>query len=148
MPMTGTLGAKLYTSATPMTNIDLEVIEDIDSLEIDVEVGLIESFEEFGRVYEKIVFERISDGRAVKFKGGYDEGNFSFTMIQDLTDNQGQRLLKLYAEASDQNTYPFKIVLSGVDEEFEAIYFGAKIMSFRTLMGGVNNVIRAKVNLR
>lgn len=148
MAVTGTLGARLYTSATPLTNLTTaaDAIADFTALTITTEVGLIESFGELGRLFDLVPFQAVADGRTYKLKGGYNEGNIQLTVGQDLSD-AGQAALKAYAEATDQNTYPFKIILVGADANFDTIYFGAKVMSFRTQLGAVNSVMKAMVTL-
>lgn len=145
---TGTLGAKLYTSATPMVDIagSADAIGDFQGLTIATEVALITNFGEFGRVFQNVEFQSVGEGRTYKLKGGYNDGQIQLGLGQDLSD-AGQAALKAYADASDQNTYPFKIVLVGADASYDTIYFGAKVMSFRTQMGGLNDTIRAMVTL-
>ena len=145
---TGTLGATLYTSATPLVDIagSADAIGDFSGLTIATEIGLVTNFGEFGRVFTNVPFQSIGEGRTYKLKGGYDDGQLQLTIGQDLSDT-GQAALKAYAEASDQNTYPFKLTLVGADASYDTIYFGAKVMSFRTTLGGLNEVIRAMVTL-
>lgn len=144
----GALGAKLYTSATALVDIagSADAIGDFTGLTIATEVGLIDNFGEYGRVYDPVTFQAVSDGRTYKLKGGYNDGSIALTMGQDLSDT-GQALLKSYGEASNQNTYPFKITLVGAHANFDTIYFGALVMSFRSQMGAVNNVVKALVTL-
>lgn len=148
MAAAGTLGARLYTSATALVNIEAaaDAIGDFTGLTIATEIGLIENLGELGRVFDPVTFQAIADGRTYKLKGGYNDGNIQMTVGQDLTD-AGQALLKSYGNASDQNTYPFKMTLVGADAAFDTIYFGAKVMSFRTQMGAVNSVVRAMITL-
>lgn len=148
MAATGTLGARLYTSATPLTDVEAaaDAIGDFQGLTIATEIGLIENFGEFGRQFDAVTFQAVKDGRTYKLKGGYNEGNIQLTLGQDLSDS-GQAALKAYAEATNQNTYPFKITLVGADASYDTIYFGAKVMSFRTQMGAANAVIKAMVTL-
>lgn len=136
MSATGTLGAVLYTSATPMTNVDAaaDSIGDFQGLTITTEVGLIDNFGEFGKQFDLVTFQPVKDGRTRKFKGGYNSGQIQLTMGQDLTD-AGQAALKAYADAANQNAYPFKITLVGADSSYDTIFFAARVMSFRTQMG-------------
>jgi hypothetical protein len=148
MAVTGTLGARLYTSATPLTNVEAaaDAITDFQGLTVATEIGLIESVGELGRVFDVVPFQAVADGRTYKLKGGFNDGQLTLTVGQDLTD-AGQVALKSYAEASNQNTYPFKVVLVGADASYDTIHFGAKVMSFRTQLGAANAVIRATVVL-
>ncbi len=146
MAATGVLAARLYTSATPLTDVGAaaDAIGDFQGLTIATELGLIESFGELGRVFETVTFQAV-DGRTHKLKGGYNDGQFQLVVAQDLSDS-GQAALKSYVVA-DQNTYPFKMTITGADANSDTVYFGAKVMSFKTRMGQANSVIRADIAL-
>ena len=148
MAAAGVLGARLYCNDTPLVNIEAAVanIGDFQGLTITTEAGLIESLGELGRVFSPVNFQAVADGRMYKLKGGYDDGNMQLTFGQDLTD-AGQFLLNEHAQVSDQNTYPHKITLVGADPSFSYIYFGAKVMSYRTQLGAVNVIVKAMVTL-
>jgi hypothetical protein len=144
---TGTLGARLYTSADPLADIDAaaDAIGDFTGLTIATEVGLITNMGELGRVFTPVTYQTVAEGRMRKLKAGYDDGNIQLVLAQDLSD-AGQALLKSYADASNQNTYPFKITLVGADANFDTMYFGALVLSYRTQMGALQ-VIQAMVTL-
>jgi hypothetical protein len=148
MAVTGALGAKLYTSATPLTNITTaaDAISDFQGLTIATELGLIENFGEFGKQFDLVTFQAVSDGRTYKLKGGYNDGQMTIVVGQDLSDS-GQAAMKTAAEASNQNTYPFKMTITGADASFDTYYFGAKAMYWRVNIGAVNNAIRATLML-
>lgn len=147
MAATGVLGARLYTSATALTNIEgaADAIGDFQGLTIATEVGLVETFGEFGKVFDVVPFVPVSTGRTYKLKGPNNNGQFSLTVAQDLSDS-GQAALLSYV-VGDQNNYPFKMTFVGADANFDTAYFGAKVMSFRTSLGGANNVMRATIVL-
>jgi hypothetical protein len=147
MAATGVLGARLYTSATPLTNVDAAAddIADFQALTVTTEIGLIETFGEFGKVFDMVPFVAVADGNTTKLKGPNNNGQFTMTVAQDLTDS-GQAALLSYV-AADQNTYPMKITIVGADVSYDTIYFGAKVMSFRTMLGGANAVMKATVVL-
>ncbi len=111
------------------------------------EVGLIESIGDFGKVFSLVTFQAVADGRMYKLKGGFDEGSLQMTVASDMTD-AGQALLFAYGNAQDQNTYPFKITLVGVDASFDTVYFGGKVFSYRQVLGTVNNVIKATIDIQ
>lgn len=148
MAVTGALGARMYTSATPLTNIATaaDSITDFQALTVATEIGLIENFGEFGRQFDVVPFQAVADGRTYKLKGGYNDGQMALTIGQDLSD-AGQAALKGYAEASNQNTYPFKMTIVGADASFDTYYFGGLVTSWRVTIGAVNNAIRAAVML-
>jgi hypothetical protein len=147
MAATGVLGARLYTSATALTNVEgaADAIGDFQGLTIATEIGLIESLGDFGTVFEAVPFMDVATGRTYKLRGGSNHGQFQMTIGQDLTD-AGQAALKSYV-TSDQNNYPFKITLVGADASYDTVYFGAKVMSFRTTLGAANAVVRATITL-
>ena len=144
---TGTLGAKMYTNDTPLADIDAsaDAITDFQALTITTEVGLITNMGELGRVFTPVTYQTVAEGRMRKLKAGYDDGNIQLVLAQDLSD-AGQALLKSHADASNQNTYPFKITLVGADANFDTMYFGALVLSARTQMGGLQ-VIQLMVTL-
>jgi|KBSMisStaDraftv2_1062788.scaffolds.fasta_scaffold04871_2 hypothetical protein len=147
MAIAGTLGARLYTSATALTNTEsaADAIGDFTGLTIATEIGLIESMGEFGKLYDLATFQAVGDGRMRKLKGGFNEGNLALVCGLDLSDS-GQAALKTYADAANQNAYPFKLTIvteSGTD----TYYFGCKVMSFRTVLGSVNNVVKVNISL-
>ena len=148
MAATGVLGARLYTSATPLTDVEAaaDAIGDFQGLTIATEIGLIESVGEFGRSFDLATFQAVADGRTYKLKAGFNDGQLQLTVGADLSD-AGQAALKSYADASNQNTYPFKMTIVGADASYDTIYFGAKVMSFRTQLGAANAVIKAMVML-
>lgn len=148
MAATAVLGTRLYTSATALVDIDgsADAIGDFTGLTIATEIGLVENFGELGRVFEMVPFVSVAEGRTRKLKGAYNDGQIQLTVGQDLSD-AGQLALKTYADASNQNTYPFKMVLVGADASYDTIYFGAKVMSFRTQLGSANSVVKAMITL-
>jgi hypothetical protein len=148
MAATGVLGARLFVGSVALVDIEAaaDAIADFTALSAGLEVGLIENIGEFGKVFDLVTFQAVADGRTYKLKGGYNEGNLQMTVASDLTD-AGQALLFAYGNAQDQNTYPFKITLVGVDAAFDTVYFGGKVFSYRQQLGTVNNIIRATVNI-
>jgi len=49
------------------------------------EIGLIENVGEFGKVFDRVVFQTVRTGRTYKFKGGYDDGALQLVFAEDLT---------------------------------------------------------------
>ncbi len=142
MAATGTLGAKLYIS-------DASIAESVDTeAEFSnltwIEVGLIESFGEFGRVFAPVNFQAVADGRMYKLKGGFDDGDIAFVVGEDLGDS-GQLVLSVAGHSSTQDNYGIKISLNdGTGLGGPTIYYlRGLVMSYRTQMGSVNNVIKA-----
>lgn len=142
MAINGTLGSKLFISdAAIASTIDSEPEFTAQSW---TEVGLIESFGEFGRVFDLVTFQQILDGRTYKLKGGYNEGAVTFTIGQDLSD-AGQALLKAAANSTLQDNYGFRIELNDPPSTVggpTTFFFRGLAMSFRTQMGAANTVVK------
>lgn len=148
MAATGVLGARLYVGDTPLANIEAaaDALADFTALTVATEVGLIENLGNFGKVFNKVTFMAIADGRTYKLKGGYDQGSLQMTVGSDLSD-AGQFLMYTYGTAADQNTYPFKIVLVGVDAGFDTVYFGGKVFSYQQQLGSADTIIKALITI-
>jgi hypothetical protein len=148
MAATGVLGARLYVGPTPLADIETsaDALADFTSLSIGVEIGLIENIGEFGKQFDLVTFQAVATGRTYKLKGGYNQGNLQLVVGSDLSD-AGQLLMYQYGTAQDQNTYPFRVTLVGVDPGYDNIYFGGKVFSYRQQLGTVNNIIKAQVNI-
>ena len=147
MALAGTLGARLWISETPL--VDAEAItsySDFTGLTIDKEITLIENIGQFGKAFELVTFQAVGDGRTRKLKGPYNAGNLPLVIGQDLGD-EGHMLLKTIGDSLDQLTYPFKLFINGADVDWDTVYFGGKIMSFQTVMGAANTVVKANVNI-
>jgi hypothetical protein len=137
---TGVLGSRLSISnASIATSIDS--VSEYSALTW-IEIGLIESVGEFGKVFDKVIFQAVADGRSYKLKGGYDPGSLQITVGEDLTDT-GQFALRNAAEAPNQNNYGFRLVLN----DGTVIYLRGLPMGFRTVMGSVNAVMKATASI-
>lgn len=143
----GTLGSRLFISTvTIASTIDSE--PEFTNLSYQ-EIGLISTFGEFGRVFDVVTFQAVADGRTFKLKGGFNDGNFQFTVGQDLSD-AGQLAFKTGAEGSNQNNYAFRIELNdavGVGGGPSIFFFRGLPTSFRTQMGAANAVITAACSI-
>ena len=103
-------------------------------------VGEVTSIPEFGREYNLVTHSPINTRATVKLKGSYNEGQVSLSLGLD-TDDAGQILLKT-ASGSDAN-YSFQVTTQNGDK----YYFQAQVMSFKTNVGGVDDVTSATVML-
>jgi len=143
MAATGTLGARLYISS-----VAIPATVDTESefmAQTWVEVGLVESFGEFGRVFAPVNFQAVADGRMYKLKGGYDDGDIAFVLGQDLGD-AGQAIMSLAGNSSTQDNYGIRIDLNDPDKTYggpSTYFLRGLVMSYRSQMGSVNNVIKA-----
>src|SRR3954463_11650861 len=148
MALAGTLGARLFFSATPLTNdtTAADAIADFQALTIATEVGRIENVGEFGPLFETVTFVPVGTGVTQKLKGPINYGTLAMVVGQDLTD-AGQAALKTRADSLDQHDYPFMISINTPDTNKDTVYFGGKVMSFQTTMGAANTVVRANVRI-
>jgi hypothetical protein len=147
MAVNGTLGSKLFiTDAAIASTIDTEAEFMAQTY---TEVGLIESFGEFGRQFELASFQAVADGRTHKLKAGFNDGQVQFTLGQDLAD-AGQALLKAAAEASSQANFGFRIEMNDPPSAVggpTTFFFRGLAMSYRTQMGAANAVVKAMTAL-
>lgn len=141
-------GTRLYIGSVALADIEAaaDALADFTALSAGVEIGLIESIGNFGKVFQKVVSQTIANGRTYKFKGGYDQGAVNLVLVSDLSD-PGQALLQQYGDSQDQLTYPMKMTLNGAPMGFGSAYFGVKVFSYEIQMGPVNTVVKAAVNL-
>lgn len=143
MAVNGTLGSKLFIS-------DAAIAEGIDTEEEFTaqdwtEIGLIESFGEFGRQFETVTFVSVQEGRTRKLKGPYNDGQMQITVGLDRSD-AGQLALATAADASTQDNYGFRIELNDPPSTVggpTSFFFRGLPMSFRTQMGAANAVVKA-----
>lgn len=145
---TGTLGAKLsITDAAIAASINSEALFTAQNW---TEVALVTSFGDFGRVFTPVNFQSVAEGRTYKLKGGYDDGAFQTGLGQDLSD-AGQALLKGAAEASDQSNWGFRIEFNDPPASYggpTTFFFRGLPTSFKTQMGGLNDVVRAMADIQ
>lgn len=103
-------------------------------------VGEITNLGEFGREYNLITHNPIGTRSTVKAKGSFNEGSISLELALDQGD-AGQMLLKT-ASQSDADYY-FEVK----DLRGNKAYFPAKVMSFKTNIGTVDQITTATVML-
>ncbi len=143
----GSLGSTMAVSDTNInSNIDTEA--EFFAVANYTNVGLVENFGEFGKLFDLVTFQAVKDGRTWKLKGGYNSGTMALTVGSDISDG-GQLILYNRANETGQNRVACRVTLGagpfhGTGPRF---YFLAMPMSWRTNLGAVNNVIRATINL-
>ena len=103
-------------------------------------VGEIVDNGSFGKTYNEVSFTALSDRRKRKFKGSYDVGSLQLQLGRDMAD-AGQDVLRAALESD--NDYAFKVTL----QNGEITYFQAKVMSFQTKVGSVDNIVGADCTL-
>lgn len=103
-------------------------------------VGEITDFGEFGREYAKVDHKAVGRRRVVKRKGSFDDGGFDLQIGRDVSD-AGQILLK--AAANSDASYSYCMTL----QDGTKYYFSAQAMSFKTKVGGVDDITTISVKL-
>lgn len=129
-------GATIGISATPPSTYDKSGWEALTPTLI----GEITDLGEFGRDYAKVEHKPLASRAVQKRKGSYDEGTVTLGLGLDNKD-AGQILLKT-ASKSDSDYY-FCVTLQSGDKYF----FPAQVMSFKTNVGSVDNIVNASVSL-
>jgi hypothetical protein len=139
----GVLGTRLFISDAAIAST-IETEREF-SAQSWTEVGLITQFGEYGRVYDLVTFQQVYDGRTFKLKGGYNDGQMTLTVGQDLSDD-GQELLYNAANAATQDNWGFRIEFNDAPSSVggpSTVFFRALPMSFRSTLGAVNAVFSA-----
>jgi hypothetical protein len=103
-------------------------------------IGEITNLGDFGREYEEVKHERLSDRSTQKFKGGFDEG--TMTLQLGLDESDAGQVLASAALLSDLDYY-FKVVR----QNGTIHYFPAKVMSFKRSLGARNQVTAGTIAL-
>ena len=146
MAMTGVLGAKLSISNSPVAST--VVLTAGFTVLPFTEVGEIENAGEFGKVFELVTFQNVKVGQKQKFKGGFDAGAVQLVFGQNLSD-AGQDAMLAAAEAQTQDNYGIKVEFGDAPPGGgpTTFYYRALVMSFKTQMTTVTNVIKATTQL-
>lgn len=112
------------------------------------EVAEIVNMGEFGRVYEQINYSTLGNRNVRKFKGQRDDGNMELELGRKAND-PGQAAM-IVALDTDQD-YNFKVTLNDDTDTTGStpttVYFKAKVMGYRTNVGGPNQVVGARTTL-
>lgn len=103
-------------------------------------VGEVTDLGEVGREYAVVNHNPISNRKTQKIKGSYNPGDLNLQFGRDFTD-AGQTLLTA-AVASD-NAYSVQITL----QNGKKLYFTVLVTSFKTSMGGVDQITAATAAL-
>lgn len=103
-------------------------------------LGEVTDLGEFGREYNLITHSPIGSRGVQKLKGSFNQGSISVQMALD-TKDAGQILAKT-ASTSDSD-YSFLVTTQNGDK----YYFQAKVMSFKTNIGGVDSITSATMML-
>lgn len=148
MTVNAAAGTKVYigTTAIPPNMSDLDDASALAIFQADsyIEVGEVEDAGEYGDEASDVTFESLSDGRTRHLKGTKDAGVMPL-VVGDDPEDEGQIAL-VAAEASPLD-YNFKVVLNNalsLGGTGQVDYFYGKVMSKRTAVGTVNNVVRKR----
>lgn len=103
-------------------------------------IGEVTDLGEFGKTFNLITHNPLGTRGTTKLKGSFNEGSISMQVGLD-TDDAGQILAK--SAANSDNDYSFEITTQNGDK----YYFQAKVMSFMTSIGSVDQVTGATIQL-
>lgn len=103
-------------------------------------VGEITDLGEFGREYALVTHNPLGTRGTAKFKGSFNAGQISLQLALD-NDDAGQ--MKLREALNVDSDYYFAVTLQNGDKSF----FAAKVMSFKTSVGSVDQITNATVML-
>ena len=107
---------------------------------IFTEIGEISDLGEFGRQYNLVTYNVLSQRRAIKRKGSYNDGTISAQMARVPSD-AGQAIL--VTAVNGDASYALKIEL----QDGTMFYATAQIMSYTTSIGNVDQITGATVNM-
>lgn len=103
-------------------------------------VGEITDMGEFGKEYNLVTHNPIGNRQTKKFKGSFNNGSLQLQMGRDTAD-AGQTAM--IAALESDNSYSIKVVL----QDGTILYFTAKVMSYRTAIGSVDQITGATTTL-
>lgn len=103
-------------------------------------VGEITDLGEVGREYNTVTHSPIGNRRTQKIKGSYNAGSMALQMGRDYTD-AGQTMLQ--AALNSDNAYSIRVVL----QSGKKLYFTGLVSSYKTSMGGVDQITGLNVNI-
>jgi hypothetical protein len=137
-------GSKIYISNAVSDSDTLSEFE----AETYVEIGEVVSIGEFGSEFSAITFTALGDRLVRKFKGSEDPGTIALELGRDISDT-GQAAV--FTALGSDDDYAIKVTLNdqitpstGNPTTF---YFRAKVMSYRTNIGNVDQVVGATCSL-
>ena len=103
-------------------------------------IGEVTDLGEFGREYATVTHNPVASRRTIKRKGSYNDGTMALQLALD-RDDAGQILAKT-ALGSDANQ-AIRITYQDGSKD----YFSAMVMSFKTNVGSVDQVLSGSINL-
>jgi hypothetical protein len=132
------IGSRLYVGTTATNPVG-------DSY---TEIGQVEQVPPFGPKYAEVKFTAIADGIVQKFPGELDYGSVDLTLGRSTADAGQDAVIAILGSNLANN---FKITLhdqsSVTGGTPTTYYFKARVLSYTTNLGTVNNVVKASVLL-
>lgn len=138
MAVQTTAGTVLSLTATTPATYDEAGFTGVGMTYTDV--GEIVDMGSWGREYNLVTHNPIGDRRTVKLKGSYNDGQVQLQLGRDLSD-AGQTLLQ--TALNDDSDYYIKVAF----QDGSVQYFAAKVMSYTTDAGNVDQVTGATVSI-
>jgi hypothetical protein len=136
------------TSAGCKLSVSNAVSDSVTKIEFEAEtfvkVGEIENIGEFGSEFSAINFSNLEDRLQRKFKGVEDPGTLSLNLGLDPADT-GQ--IQLQTALAVDDDYAIKVELNDGDTTPTTYYFRAQVMSFKRVIGGNSDVLKATCSL-
>lgn len=138
-------GCTISIGTTTGDNSNTQSEYEADSYDL---IGEVTNIGEFGRTYREIVHSSIDDRNERKFKGQRNDGTLALQLGRDATDTGQEAMI---VARDDDHDYNFKVTLNDASSASGAtpttLYFRAKVMSYRTVIGDANQVVQARTDL-
>lgn len=104
-------------------------------------IGEVTDIGEFGKEFNLVTHLPVGSRQVKKLKGSFNNGAIQLQMARDSAAGSNQSALRT-ALASDAS-YSFKVTL----QDLTKLYFTGKVMSYKTQVGGVDNITGASTTI-
>lgn len=108
-----------------------------------VTVAEITDMGDIGKAYTKVTHNPVNDRKTYKFKGSYDNGTQSLVLGKATLANTDAGQVIMKAASDSDADYSFHINFQDGSDS----YYTAKVLSFVTKIGSVNNILGAMASL-
>ena len=130
------------------TTIKIGTTQTSMTTDVYTDIGNVRSMGDFGREYNEITNTILSSRAVEKYKGSFNDGNIELEVARDTTD-AGQE--DVIAALDSDNDYNFRVEFNddsgGSGSHGTIIFFKAKVMSYRNMLGGADDLVRARITL-
>ena len=109
-------------------------------------LGELTNVDEFGRQYEVVRANNLSDGATRKAKGSYDNGSVPFELLFDSRDG-GQVIMEEGLRTTQNYAFRIDVPPDTDGDGGPTYYLQALITSFRPRIGGPNDMTMMRGNL-